>query len=143
MPLIHCISSFHLSNCNYIRFLRLSYHLQCSVANCIPSCARDLDLGRIYFINSYLNITIFTRKWIHSKKPIRQETKFAFNWTTTKAIVKFWFIIWRRLKEIYCTYDWRGCRDNIICLTIVCFSLKKNMQTDHKIYVNSHYAAKK
>jgi hypothetical protein len=28
-------------------------------------------------------------------------------------------------------------KDNVIC-----FSHKKNMQTDHKIYVNSHYAAK-
>jgi hypothetical protein len=28
-------------------------------------------------------------------------------------------------------------KDNVIC-----FSHKKNMQTDHEIYVNSHYAAK-
>jgi hypothetical protein len=66
-------------HCNYMRFLKLSYHLQCSVTNCITSCVHDLDLRRIYFINNYWSVTIFTKKWKHNQKPIRWEAKFAFN----------------------------------------------------------------
>jgi hypothetical protein len=59
-------------------------------------------------------------------------SKICFQLDNAKAIIKSWFIIWRRLKQIYCTYDWHGCRNNIICLKIM-WMLRVNLSQVNQI----------
>jgi hypothetical protein len=45
----------------------------------------------------------------------------------------FFSLLWTSLYTV---------NNHVLKDNVICFSHKKNMQTDHKIYVNSHYAAK-